>query len=130
MQANEASQKVKSPKKLIKKIRSSLFIFITILFYLLFLLSMFPLVGNTVGWLMLAVSLVLFLMLFVSPLSTTLTNMFFLKNWFRYSLYAVLIGLVAFAGCNLESKKRLKEFIEKNQKQKIEMENLLQKGNR
>lgn len=129
MPANEPLQKTKYGKIFVKIFGWGIRAFITVVFFLFFLLSMFPLVGNTIGWVMLGFAIVLFLLLFLSPLSTTVNNMLYLKTWFRYALYAVLIGLVAFAGCNMESKKRLKKFIQKNQLQKIEMNNLLQKGN-
>lgn len=39
--------------------------------------------------------------------------MLFIQTWFKYSLYAVLVGLLMFTGCDIESKKYLKTFKEK-----------------
>lgn len=99
---------------------------ITVLFFVIFLLSLLPLVGRTVGWIMLPVSIVFFLLLFFSPLSKTLKKMFYVQTWFRYSLYAVLVGLLMFTGCNIESKKYVKEFKEKIYQEKDALKILLE----
>lgn len=98
---------------------SFLLFLLTILFFLFFILSLLPLVGYLVGWLMLVPAVLLFFSLLFSVRFTFLQKRF-LTCWLRYSLYTVLIGLVATAGCNLESKKNLKKF---------QQETLLEKNN-